>query len=488
MTAAQFEDSLRRALTVEKLRASLTDWMSVPDKELEEEYRRRNEKVKLAVVTFPADRFRSEVTASDDEIAKHFDAKKTDFTVGEKRKVRYAVLDIDALRSKIVIPPADIERAYNENMDQYSTPEQIRASHILFKTEGKDEAAVRAQAEEVLKQAKAGADFAALATKFSEDESNAKNGGDLDFFGRGRMVPEFDQAAFALKPGDISELVKTDFGFHIIKVVEKQGGISKTLNDVRAQITDQLLFERAQAQAADLAQKLEPQVKTPADLDRVAQANGLTVQESNFFGRDEVNFGAGPSPEAANRIFELQQDAVAGPIQAARGFVFVHYLAKQDPYVPQLAEVKERVREEVIKQKALDLSKQRAVEIGARLKTAADFEGTAKAAKLEPKTTELIARGSPIPDLGVAPAVEDVAFALPVGGVTDPITTDTGTAVVKVLEKQEVTPTELASSKDRFREELLVDRRNRFFSAYMQKAKEKMRIEINRETVQRVVG
>ena len=108
---------------------------------------------------------------------------------------------MEALKAKTVVPPADIERAYNSSIEQYSTPEQIRASHILLKTEGKDDAAVKAKAEDLLKQAKAGADFAALAKKNSEDEASAKNGGDLDFFGRGRMVPEFDQVAFTLAPG-----------------------------------------------------------------------------------------------------------------------------------------------------------------------------------------------------------------------------------------------------------------------------------------------
>src|SRR5262245_1499953 len=200
MTAAEFESNVRRQLVLEKLRASITDWLSVPDKELEQEYRRRNNKVKLAVVSFTADTFRPQVSASDAEIAAHFAAHSEDFKIPEKRKVRYLLIDIDAIRSKIVVPSADIERAYNNNIEQYSTPEQVRASHILLKTEGKDEAAVKATAEDVLKQAKSGADFAALAKKYSQDESNAKNGGDLDYFGKGKMVHEFDKVVFMMEP------------------------------------------------------------------------------------------------------------------------------------------------------------------------------------------------------------------------------------------------------------------------------------------------
>src|SRR6185295_13397888 len=137
------------------------------------------------------------------EVASYFDAHKNDFKIPEKRKIRYLLIDVDALRAKVTIPESDVEKEYKNNEEQYKTPEQVRASHILLKTEGKDDAAVKAKAEEILKQAKSGADFAELAKKNSEDEARAKNGGDLDYFGKGRMVPEFDAAVFAMQPGQI---------------------------------------------------------------------------------------------------------------------------------------------------------------------------------------------------------------------------------------------------------------------------------------------
>src|SRR5439155_5774886 len=192
----------------------------------------------------------------------------------------------DALRAKVVVPAGEVERNYNTNLDQYTTPEQVRASHILLKTDGKDDAAVKAKAEALLKQAKGGADFAELAKKNSEDEASAKNGGDLDYFGRGKMVAEFDAAVFAMQPGQISDLVKTQYGYHIIKLVDKKAAATRQLAEVRQQLTDQLAYQRAQAQAADLAHNLEKQIKKPADLDSAAKAQGLTVQESGFFARD----------------------------------------------------------------------------------------------------------------------------------------------------------------------------------------------------------
>jgi parvulin-like peptidyl-prolyl isomerase len=175
-------------------------------------------------------------------------------------------------------------------------------------------------------------------------------------------------------------------------------------------------------------------------------------------------------------------------MRTSRGIVFEALAAKQDPFIPKLDEAKDRVRDTVIKQKARELSNQKAIEIAAKLKNAADFVNAAKAAGADAKTTELLTRDSPIPDLGVAPAVLEAAFTLPVGAVSAPIQTDTGSAIIKVLEKKEVTPGEWTAAQDRFRDELLTDRRGRFFSAYMVKAKQRMNIDVNREALKRAVS
>jgi peptidyl-prolyl cis-trans isomerase D len=485
---AEFEDSIRRALTVDKLRATVTEWMAVGDPEVEDEYRRRNDKVKLAVVSFPVDSFKPDATVTDDEVSKHFESNQENFRVPEKRKIKYLLLDLEALRAKTVVPAADIERAYNDNFQQYSTPEQIRASHILFRTEGKDEAAVRSRAEEVLKEVRAGGDFAALAKKYSEDQASAAEGGDLDFFGRGRMVPEFDQVAFALEAGQTSDLVKTSYGFHIIKLTEKKPGTTRSLDEVRKQITDQLAAERAQTEAADLADRIDRQVNTPADLETAAKTHGLTVQESEFFARQEPILGIGVAPEVAARAFDMGDNDVSSAIRTPRGYVILTTTGRQDSYLPKVDEVKERVRDVVVEEKARVIAREKAAALAAPLKSAANFEAAAKAGGFSASTTELITRDSPIPGLGMAAEVTEAAFKLPQGGVSEPIATDLGSAIVKVIEKQEVSSSDLATNKDRFREELLADRRNRFFSAYMAKVKEKLNIQVNYEAMQRIVG
>ena len=487
MTKAAFEERMRRSLIIDRLRTALTDWMAVSDEELSREYRTRNERVKLQVVALTADAFRSQVTVSDADVAAHFEAHKAEYRVGEQRAIKYLLIDRDQARQKVTVPAGDIQRYYNANIQQYQTPEQIRASHILLKTEGKDEAAVRAQAEAVLAQVKAGADFAELARKVSEDTSK-EQGGDLDFFTRGRMVPEFENAAFAMAPGQTSDLVKSQFGFHIIRVTDKRAGSTRTLDEVRQQIQDQLQQEIADQQVTTRAQQLEARIKDPGDLTEAAGENGLMVQESGYFQQAGPVPTLGQAPQVAAQAFQLADGAVSGGLASPRGVVFITLAGKKDPFIPKLDEVKDRVREDTIRVRATELSRQRAGAVAGALKAAKDFAVAAKSQGLEAKDTELIARESALPDVGVSPQADRVIFALPVGGVSDPITTDTGTLVVKVLERDDVTPEEFQAAREEFRAQLLGERRGRFFAAYMGKVKEKLNVQIKPDVVTRVTS
>jgi peptidyl-prolyl cis-trans isomerase D len=483
---AEFEEGLRRSMTVDKLRAALTDWLTIADTDLEKEFRRRNEKVKLQLLAFRVDDFRGKVSVSDPEAAAYFDTHKETYRVGEQRKVRHLLVDVDALKARVNVSQRDLDRSYNDNIEQYSTPEQVRASHILLKTEGKDEASVRATAEKLVQEARSGADFAALAKKYSEDEASKDKGGDLDYFPRGRMVAEFDEKAFSMPPGTISDPVKTQYGFHIVKAVDKKAATTRTLDEVKAQITDQVGFQRAQAQAAQLAEKLEQQINKPADLEGVARANGFTVQETGFFRRDEPILGLGAGPDISQRAFELKDGEVTGHLRVPRGFVFFTLTGKKDPYLPTLEEVKDKVRDDLIREKATELAKQRAAEVKGTAK--GDLAAAAKSAGLELKTTELVARDAALPEIGVSAAVDRVAFSRPVGEVSDPIVTDNATVVIKVLERKDATREEFTASKEQLRDDLLGERRNRFFSSYMVKAKQRMDIQINREVLGRLIG
>lgn len=488
MTKGAFEENLRRSLMIDKLRAALTDWMTASDAEVDREFTQRNEKVKLQVVALTADRFRDQVTVTDADVASYFDMHKAEYRIGEQRKVRMLLLDRDQVRAKIVVPPADVQRAYNDNLSQYQTPEQIRASHILLNTGGKDEAAVRKQAEDLLQQVKAGADFAALATKFSEDEGSKVNGGDLDYFSRGRMVPEFEAAAFALQPGQTSEIVKTQYGFHIIKLVDRKAAVTRAIDEVRPQIEDQLKGQRADQQNAARATEFAGRIDDASDLNTVARDAGLSVSETDFFGREDPVPGLGAAPQVAAAAFQLADTQVSAPINSPRGPAFVTVTGKRDPYVPMLDQVKDRVRDDLIRTRATELSRQRAAAIAAMLRAAPDFTAAAKAQGFEAKETELIARQTPLPDVGVSREVDAAVFGLPAGSVSEPITTNDATVIVRVVERDEVTPEELKQGKGAFREQFLSERRGRFFAAYLAKAKERMQIEINQEVVTRMLA
>ena len=193
------------------------------------------------------------------------------------------------------------------------------------------------------------------------------------------------------------------------------------------------------------------------------------------------------APAVGQQAFQLKEGEVSDPLRTPQGYAFITVTGKQDPYIPKLDEVKTKVRDDVLKQKAIDAARQKAASLTAALKSG-DFEKAAKAAGLEVKTTELITRGAPMGDAGVSPALEAAAFALPAGAVSDPVVTENGAAIVKVVERKDVVADELAKQKDSLRNELLNERKNKFFAAYMTKARQRMKININRETIAQIIA
>jgi peptidyl-prolyl cis-trans isomerase D len=489
LTVSQFEEDFRRGIALDRLRSALTDWVGVSDEELEREYKERNEKVELQVVALTPDRFRDKVTVTDADVAAHFDARKEDYRVGEARKIRYFLMDRELARLKVTVTPNEIQRDYNDNMERYHTPEQIRASHILFETEGKNEADVRVKAEAVLKQVKGGADFAALAKQLSEDEGSKASGGDLNYFSRGRMVPEFDAVAFSMQPGQTSDLVKSQFGFHIIRVTERKPEETRPLEQVRPEIQERIASQKTARMLADQAGRLSSDVKTAADLDRGAAEAGAKVETSDFFTRQDPIPGLGVAPQAADAAFRLNDTTeIAGPVDTPRGVVFLAMAEKRDPYIPKLDDVRDRVREDLIRARAGELARQRGQEIAEALGRARDFAAAAKTLGLEAKDTTLIPRGSPIPDVGASPEIDKVAFSLQAGAVSGPITANDITAIVKVKQRDEATAEELTKDRERFRAELLNEKREKFFSAYMAKARDRTRVEVNNDVMRRALN
>jgi peptidyl-prolyl cis-trans isomerase D len=485
-TPGDFEDELRKVLTIEKLQGAVAAWVRVSDSEIEEEYRRRNEKVKLDLAIFTANQFRAGIQPTDAELQAQFTAHPDTYKMPEKRRVRYLSLSAEALRARMTVTPQEIEAKYKQNSQTYSMPEQIRASHILFKTEGKDAAAVTKQAEAVLAKVKAGADFAALAKQFSEDDQSKATGGDLDYFGRGAMTPEFEEAAWALEAGKTSGIVKSPFGLHIIKLTDKKAAATKTLAEVRSQIEDQIRWEKAQAETNKVGEEIAKEIKEASDLDRVAKARSLTVGDSGLFSREEPLAGLGFAPAVSSEAFTMEQGKVSGMLRTTQGIAFITLAEIKPSYAPKLDEVKDKVREDVIKTKAVEVAKSKAAGMAQAAK--GNFAAAAKAAGVEVKSTDLITRSAALPEIGVSGAVDDAVFALKAGETTPPISTENAVVVARVKERQDFNPTEFQAAREGIRGELLQARRGQFFSAYMGKAKGKMQIEFNGEAIRTLLG
>jgi peptidyl-prolyl cis-trans isomerase D len=485
MRPAEFEEDVRKSIVMEKFQTAATAWIRVTDSEVDQEYRKRNEKVKLDLAVFTANQFRSKIQPTDAEVQAQFAANPETYRLPEKRRVRYLSIDTDALKAKMTATPEEVAAKYQENQAQYQTPEQVRASHILFKTEGKDDAAVKKQAESILARVKKGEDFAKLAKQYSEDSSKDQ-GGDLDFFGRGRMVKEFDDVAFALKPGQTSDLVKSQFGYHIIRVTDHKAAVTRGLAEVKGALEDQIKTQKAQAEASTLQGEVAKEIDDPSDLDRVARARGWTVGDSGLFAREEPLAGLGYAPAVTTEAFNQTQGKVSGALQTANGYAWITLTEIKPSALPTLPEVKDKVRDDVIRLKAVEMAKARADAMAKAAK--GNFAAAAKAAGVDVKTTELITRGSALPEVGVNKTVEDAVFALKVNETTGPISTDNAVVVARVKERQDIKIDEMTAGRTTVRNELLQQRKGEFFGAYMSKAQTKMRVQYHQEAIKTILG
>ena len=479
VTPAEFEENVRRSLMLQRLQAAVTDWITVSDEEVEREHVRRNERVRLSAVSFRADDFREGLEATDDDVAALFEQNANDYLVPEQRRLRFVLIDVPALKAAFTPTDADVQAYYDNNLDRYTEEVDLRVSHILLRTQDRELADVQAQAESIAAEARDGADFAELARRHSEDEGTREAGGDLGRITRGQMVPEFEGAAFALEEGGVSDPVTSMFGVHVIKATEKTGGTSQTLDEVRDSIVDLLQQESADARAAALAEAMALEIDEAADLDAAAGRRGLEVQESGFAALGEPILGLGFSSEVTNQAFQLAEGEVAGPIPTPTGPAFVTVNGIQAPYVPPLEEVETRVRDDVIRRKAFVLAQERADAVAALLQDADDFGAAAEAEDLSVSESGLIARGAGVPGVGVNAQVEEVAFSLSPGETSDPVLTGNSAVVVHVHERQDADEADLRANRERLRSELVIERQNQFFSAYMENAKARIPINID---------
>ena len=488
ISPGQFEEEIRNEILVDRLQTAVTGWMRVSDAEVAGEHRRRNERIRVDVVAFRAADFRDEVEATDDDVALLFAEESGNYEIAEKRRLRFLLVDQTAIFDSLTLTEDEVRLYYDANLPQYQTPGQVRASHILLRVDGDDDEAVAARAAALAAEARGGADFAELAREHSEDETNAESGGDLGSFGRGRMVPEFENAAFAMAAGEVSDPVRSPFGFHVIQVTEKQEEVTQPFAEVRGAIENVLKRERSSARATSLARAIAAEATTPADLERAASARGYELQESGFAARGEPILGLGLAQEVSAQAFAIDPGSVAGPVPTPSGPAFVTVTDIQDPYIPELDEVREQVREDVILKKSLTLAQERAAGAAETLKTAEDFVAAAEQAELSLGSSDFVTRGSTLPEVGSSPAVEAVAFAMTPGTVSDVIQTGNAVAIVHLAERVEASAADLAQNRDTLRDELMFQRQSRFFTAYMDNVKARLAITIDLGVLEQAIG
>src|SRR3974390_1760107 len=282
MTVPQFEEAVRTGLITEKFRKLLTDGISVSPGEIEQEFRFENEKVKFDYVLAKPDDLAAKINPDDAEIKSYFEQNKSKFQITDKRIVRYGLLDLGQLRQNTAVTDDELKAAYNANIQQFQVQNRVHAEHILFLTTGKTDAEVveiKKHAEDVLAQAKKGSNFEDLATKYSEDTGSKTKKGDLGWLVQGQTVPEFEKAAFSLNKGEISDLIKTQYGSHIIKVLDKESAHNNPSDEGKAQLRTPLLLQRVDQQAAATSDKMSSEIRqsNKVTLDDLAQQYPLTV-------------------------------------------------------------------------------------------------------------------------------------------------------------------------------------------------------------------
>ena len=313
LTPAAFEDSVGKEILISKLQALITGSASVSDAAIRQEFDKQNTKVKFEYAVLKQDDIKKGLHPTAEELKAFYDSHQKNYanSVPEKRKVKYAMIDLAKIENGVQITHDELQAYYNQHRDQYRVSEQAKVSHILIKTplpgpDGKvDEKGVaeaQRRAEDLLKQLRAGAKFEDLARKYSEDPGSAKEGGSLGWIGKGRTVPEFEKAAFSLPKGQISDLVKSSYGFHIIRVDDRQDAHMKTLDEVKDQIEPILKQQKAQQVAQKQTEDLLQQAKKQG-LDAAAAAKGVPLVTSDFFSRKDMVPGLGPSPQFMDAVF-----------------------------------------------------------------------------------------------------------------------------------------------------------------------------------------
>lgn len=493
MSVSEFESEVHDVILAEKFHHLVTDGVTVSPAEVEQEFRRRNDKVQIEyALVKPAD-LAPTVHPSDAELAAYFQKHQAEYQIPEKRSARYALLNLNTLRENIKIPDSDVLAYYNAHLNDYKVENRVHVEHILFKTIGKTDAEVaeiQKKAEDVLAKAKHGANFEDLAKKYSEDDATKPKGGDLGWIVEGQTVPEFQQAAFSLPKGSISDLVKTQYGFHIIKVIDHEEAHTKSLDEVRSQILPVLLDQKSSEEANTISNQLAEAVRQSnrQSIDDLAQRFNLTVGETPAISAADPLLAFGNTNDIKAALFQLHPGEISLPLQAPQGYVIITPKEILPAHQGTLAEVHDKVLADYQQSQSVTLAQAKAADL-AKQAQSGDFAKAAKSLGLNPVTPEAFARTGSVPDVGDAKLLSS-AFSMSDGQVSAPLQVGGNWIVFRVVAHQPANPADLAQQSASIQTQLLQTKQTAAFEAFhdalIARLKAEHKITFNDDVMQRL--
>lgn len=418
LTADDFETLQRRQLLVEKVQERLRSGIAVGDEDIEQEYRNQNEKANLAFVRLAPALFESRVKVTEKELEAFFADRREEFRIPEAISLRYLQFEAARYEKEVTFDEEELQKFYRRHLDSFEIAEQVKAAHILIKVDQKADETTRKKkrelAEKVLEEARAGKDFAKLARTHSDDAGSAAQGGDLGYFPRGAMVAPFEEAAFALKPGELSDIVETPFGYHIVKCEEYVEAGVKPLADVMDEVKEGVREEKSRQLAFEKAMDAYNVNRKSGDLEAAAKANDLGIKETGFFSREEAIDGIENAAEISAVAFTLEEGKLARPVNLTQGIFLFAVKQRRESRLPELSEVRARVEQAFRREKSKDLAQEAAEEILAGLGEGKKLESLTRKHEAKVEETDYFTRsyGAFVPRLGSAEALAAAAFSL----------------------------------------------------------------------------
>jgi peptidyl-prolyl cis-trans isomerase D len=488
----RFEEEMREDMLLEKYAGLVKASVVVPDAEIAREFAARNDKATIEYILVPAARLESNAQPSDDDLKAYLDKHKDRYRAPVQRKVKYLLVDRVRVRAKQVPTDAQIKANYEERKDTFQVPEQVNASHILIQVKGDDpaaDAAAKTKAEALAAKAKApGADFAKLASENTDDPSGKTSGGKLPPFAHGQMVPEFEQAAFGMAPGEIRGPVKTQFGYHIIKLESKTPPRMRPLEEVRASIVSDLTEKQTNAEMERLGKELAEKVKgmrSASDDDlRKLQSDFVNYNTTEWIARGDSVPGIGTNQKFADEAWGTPLGKIsATPVTTARGVVFARPSEERAAGLPPFADLKARLeadwKAERREKDALAQLEPASKELasGTTLAALAGRYGT------EVKTTTEFGPSGPVPELGAAPELAGAVFRTNQGQAGPPVAVANGFVLFRVLTRTEGNRGTFEAQKDQLRDSIKSREAERLTRAYLQQVRSTRDVEVNEQVL-----